>query len=211
MRVPPNRARQGACGLHAGCTGCTHEGARRVHAPLSLRYHRARYAGTQPEPLGHGRERKAKAGPATLVATHADQAQPCAWKQAVSGVARTRTSFKPGQSGNPLGRPRTSYEIQAVAREYGPRCIEILAQMAGLTDELPAAAEAVRLAALKELLDRGFGRATLPLSGDAASGPTSILIEWAPASTEPAHEPAAINGAAVAADFIVASDGESTH
>ena len=65
--------------------------------------------------------------------------------------AKTRglTPFKPGQSGNPGGRPKG---LGTKAREHGDRCIEILATA---LDDRDAK---VRIAAARELLDRGYGR-----------------------------------------------------
>ena len=55
-------------------------------------------------------------------------------------------------------------------REFDPAGITKLAEMAGLAPGTPAES-AVRVAAIKELLDRGFGKATLPISGDAEAPP----------------------------------------
>jgi hypothetical protein len=46
-----------------------------------------------------------------------------------------------------------------------------------------AANEAVRVAAARELLDRGFGRPTLPIAGDGEAPLVQhISFSWAPAS-----------------------------
>jgi hypothetical protein len=82
-------------------------------------------------------------------------------------------------SGNPSGRPKVVFEIRDLARQYGPAGITKLAEMAGLEPGVPAEAEAVRVAAIKELLDRGYGRATQPLSGDNSGGPLAIDFRWA--------------------------------
>jgi hypothetical protein len=64
----------------------------------------------------------------------------------------TPASWKPGQSGNPAGRPKPEVDIAALARKHGPRCIEVAARLLGSKDEK------MRLAAAIALLDRGFGR-----------------------------------------------------
>jgi hypothetical protein len=98
-------------------------------------------------------------------------------------MAKTRTSWQQGQSGNIAGRPKVVAEIRDQARQFGPQGILKLAQMAGLlADEPPAEAEAVRLGALKELLDRGYGKATTIIAGNESETPVQIDFRWAPAS-----------------------------
>jgi hypothetical protein len=63
-----------------------------------------------------------------------------------------RSAWKPGQSGNPKGRPPPEVDITELARKHGPRCIEVVARL--LTDK----DRKLRLAAATALLDRGFGR-----------------------------------------------------
>jgi hypothetical protein len=62
--------------------------------------------------------------------------------------------FSKGKSGNPGGRPKVLGELQELARHHAPEVIEELARLA-----LKARSETARIAAGRELLDRGFGRA----------------------------------------------------
>ena len=61
--------------------------------------------------------------------------------------------FKPGQSGNPGGRPKVVAEVQELARQHAPAAIAELGRLA-----LKARNETTRVAAIRELLDRGFGK-----------------------------------------------------
>lgn len=65
------------------------------------------------------------------------------------------TRFRPGQSGNPAGRPKG---IEALAREYTPRALEALA----LALDDPA----TRVPAAVALLDRGWGRPKQTVAAD---------------------------------------------
>jgi hypothetical protein len=65
--------------------------------------------------------------------------------------------FKPGQSGNPGGRPKVVAEVQDLARQHAPAAIVELARLA-----LKAKNETVRVAAIRELLDRGYGKPRRP-------------------------------------------------
>jgi hypothetical protein len=62
--------------------------------------------------------------------------------------------FKKGESGNPGGRPKVIGELQALAREHAPDAIKELARLA-----TKAKGETARVAAIRELLDRGYGKA----------------------------------------------------
>jgi hypothetical protein len=61
--------------------------------------------------------------------------------------------FRKGESGNPGGRPKVLGEIQELARQHVPSAIAELARLA-----LKAKSETARIAAIRELLDRGYGR-----------------------------------------------------
>jgi hypothetical protein len=62
--------------------------------------------------------------------------------------------FKKGESGNPGGRPRVIAELRALARAHAPDAIKELARLA-----IKAKSETARVAAIRELLDRGYGKA----------------------------------------------------
>ena len=70
-----------------------------------------------------------------------------------SVTERKKLKFRKGQSGNPGGRPKVLGEVQELARQYAPKAIVELARLA-----LKAKNETARIAAIRELLDRGYGR-----------------------------------------------------
>jgi hypothetical protein len=79
-------------------------------------------------------------------------------------------------------------DIKLLARDYGPAVIVKLAEMAGLTGRPGIPNVAVRVAAMKELLDRGYGKATQIVAGDEER-PVAIQFTWAPAQPQqPADE-----------------------
>ena len=75
--------------------------------------------------------------------------------------------FEPGQSGNPGGRPKALGELRDLARTHAAEAINELARLA-----VKARSESVRVAAIRELLDRGYGRATQFLAADNDTIPT---------------------------------------
>jgi hypothetical protein len=90
----------------------------------------------------------------------------------------------PGErrGGRARGTPnRATADIKALAQPYGAPAVAELARLAGLTDAPGAQHEATRVAALRELLDRGFGKATQHIAGDSDTAPVVISFEWAPA------------------------------
>jgi len=93
------------------------------------------------------------------------------------GGRRDGSGRKPGVPNKNTG------EIREVAQQYGPAVITRLAELAALTPGTPADSHAVQVAAMKELLDRGFGRETQPIAGDADAAPLQVDFRWADATT----------------------------
>lgn len=69
--------------------------------------------------------------------------------------------------GRVAGTPnKATSEIKALARTHAPAVIAELARLA-----TGAESESARVAAIKELLDRGFGKAAQPVTGEDGEGP----------------------------------------
>lgn len=64
--------------------------------------------------------------------------------------------FKPGQSGNPTGRPKIRKDLRDLARTHTTQAVQTLADMTA-NPKTPAMA---RVAAAQALLDRGYGKPT---------------------------------------------------
>jgi hypothetical protein len=67
---------------------------------------------------------------------------------------------RPG-AGRPKGAvTKATADIRALASQYGPAALKELARLAE-----HAESEAARVSAIKELLDRGYGRSPQPITG----------------------------------------------
>lgn len=63
--------------------------------------------------------------------------------------------WKPGQSGNPGGRPKIPQDVKEMARGLSPKAIETLGEIMQDKGAPPAA----RVSAASTILDRGYGKA----------------------------------------------------
>jgi hypothetical protein len=81
--------------------------------------------------------------------------------------------FCKGISGNRGGRPKVLGDVQELARLHAPSIIIELARLA-----LKAKSETARIAAIRELLDRGYGRTRQSVEVSTPDGnPLQILFE----------------------------------
>ena len=78
--------------------------------------------------------------------------------------------FKKGQSGNPGGRPKMASDVKALAQDHCAAAIKKLAALMKSKDERTA------IAACKDLLDRGIGKAPQAHTGEGGEGP--ITLQW---------------------------------
>jgi hypothetical protein len=74
---------------------------------------------------------------------------------------------------------KVTADVRKLAQPYGAPAVAELARLAGIGDGPGAANEATRVAALRELLDRAYGRSTQLIGGDEER--VHISFEWAPA------------------------------
>lgn len=78
--------------------------------------------------------------------------------------------FRKGVSGNPKGRkplPETAADVRTMAREFTSDAIAGLVKIA---NDRKGASASARVAAWNSLLDRGWGKAAQPLTGEDGEG-----------------------------------------
>ena len=85
---------------------------------------------------------------------------------------------KPGTvkktGGRKKGTPnKATAEIKALALRHGDAAIKELARIMNEADS-----DSARLGAIRELLDRGIGKAPQALAGPDKDGPTELVITW---------------------------------
>lgn len=99
-------------------------------------------------------------------------------------------AFKKGESGNPGGRPHRvtsdGRTLKQICRDHTDKAIDVL------TEILESGSEGAKLTAAKELLDRGWGRATQPISGDDEMPAIDHAIDVSRLSVETLRELAKI-------------------
>lgn len=84
--------------------------------------------------------------------------------------------YRPGAGRKPGVPNKASGAIKELAQVYGPAAIARLAQLSGLTSDPPAESEQTQLGAMRELLDRGYGKAAQAITG-ADGGAIRAVIE----------------------------------
>ncbi len=96
-------------------------------------------------------------------------------------------------SGRPKGaRNKVTADIKALAQKHGPKAIDALAEIAFETKPWLKAkcpqcehdfvvemerSDQTRTVAVKELLDRGYGKSPQPMTGGDGEGPAIVRIE----------------------------------
>jgi hypothetical protein len=98
-------------------------------------------------------------------------------RRKTEGRRLPRSAFKPGQSGNPGGRPRRTPEDYALMAACTAKTSEALETILWLMDQ--AKKESVRLAAAIWVIERGHGKAvqsTLAKASSLEDATTELLL-----------------------------------
>jgi hypothetical protein len=87
------------------------------------------------------------------------------------------------RGGRTAGTPnKSTAEMKELAQVHGPAAVALLAKLMS-----NATTEAVQIAAARELLDRGYGKATQPISGDDDAPPITQISCVEFVIVDPAH------------------------
>jgi hypothetical protein len=88
------------------------------------------------------------------------------------------------RGGRQAGTPnKSTAAIRELAQQYGEAAMAELARLA-----TEAESEMVQIAAIKEILDRAYGRPTQPVDGDGEGGPILIVTGVADVVPEEADD-----------------------
>ena len=93
--------------------------------------------------------------------------------------AAPSTAFKPGQSGNPGGRPKALAEVQQLARAETVANIQALIRIRDAADSPPAAV----VAAVSIMFDRAFGKPKQEVENTGADGARYVIVAPAPVAS----------------------------
>lgn len=90
----------------------------------------------------------------------------------------SRGGKRPGAGRRKGAVIQATRDIRLLAREHAPEALLELARLAR-----KAESEGARVAAIKEILDRAYGRSPQPLTGDTDpdAQPIRMTVEWLPA------------------------------
>ncbi len=94
------------------------------------------------------------------------------------GKTENLRPFKPGQSGNPSGRPKMPEDLKKLAQAKAPEALKIAVTLMGKADS-----DRVRLAAAQEVMDRAYGRATQHIEADITQDQVRHLVSTQAAAT----------------------------
>jgi len=102
------------------------------------------------------------------------------------GKPKPPSPWKPGQSGNPSGKPKGIAEINAIARTYCPEAMELLAKWMRSTDPK------VSVPSIIAMLNRGLG---MPMQATEVTGkdgtplaPPSLTVSFVAAPKPPPEQ-----------------------
>lgn len=103
------------------------------------------------------------------------KALPGSRKRGPEAQEQARQAGKLG--GRPKGVPNAPREARGdmrdIARKYGPEALDALINIAK-----HGAPDGARVSAIREILDRGYGKAPQPMDGDGDGGPIQLAIRW---------------------------------
>lgn len=94
------------------------------------------------------------------------------------------TKWKPGQSGNPGGRPRVPDDLKKSCRRLAARGMKVLEEIINSRDTFDengkrtaiGASASEKVAAIKVAMEYGYGKPVQPLDGNGEGGPITVVI-----------------------------------